>query len=51
MDFQAEEFVTAIAISTHEPTCSFFPKFITRENDENEKTAHIYLPDFICFSI
>jgi len=27
MDFQVEGSVTAIAISTHDPTCSFFPKF------------------------
>ncbi len=51
MDFQIEGFVAPIAKNTHDDTCSFFPKFITRENDENEKTAHIYLPDFICFSI
>jgi len=51
MDFQAVGFVTPIAIITHEPTCSFFPTFILRENEKNEKATHIYLPGFICFSV
>ncbi len=51
MDCQAEGSLGVLVYSSHDPTYSFFPKFKNQEIDKDEKTARVYLPDSIHFSI